>query len=224
MPSLPPYIPNKDAAFDAWLQNFSTLLTANPTLYGQTAGAASTVAGQQSAWANAYALVTSPATKTKTTVAAKNAARVTASGIVRPYAVEISLNAGVSSANKTAIGVNPRTSVPTPVTTPTTYPALTITQALPLQTVVAYRDQLASPSVKSKPYGVTALQLFASASATPITDPTLLNFIGVNTKSPFAITWDSSKKGMQGYFAARWQTRKGLVGPWGPIVNFTIAG
>jgi hypothetical protein len=223
MPALPPYIPTKDALLNNWLLNFSSLITAAPATYGLVAGDATAIAGAVATWSAAYALVTSPTTKTASTVSAKNAAKVTTLATCRPYAQNISLNAGVTSANKTAVGVNPRTSVPTPITTPTTYAVLTVAQALALQHVIRYRDSLASPSVKSKPYGVIAVQLFGLASATVITDPTLLTYLQSVPKSPFLQSWGSGSVGMKAYYAARYVTRKGLLGPWSPIVSFTIA-
>ena len=224
MAALAPYLPPKDAAFDAWLSNFSTLLTATPAAYGLQAGDAAAVAAAQATWHAQYLLVKSPTTKTAAVVAAKNIARVNAQAIARPYAQQVANNAGVSVANKTALGLNPRTSTPVPITTPTTYPTLAVAQALPLQHVMRFRDQLATPSTKAKPYGVVQLQLFGQTSAAPIVDPSALPFLGVTTKSPFLQAWPGSAKGMTAYYAARWVTRKGLVGPWSPIVSFTVAG
>lgn len=222
MPALAPYIPAKDAAFNSWLVNFSTLLTAAPATYGLTAGNATTVAGTTADWVAAYALVTSPSTKTKATVSAKDTARVTALAIVRPFAVQISLNAGVSSTDKTAIGVNPRTSVPVPVTAPTTYPGLTQISAMHLLWNMSYRDSAASPSVKAKPYGVVQIQIFGQTSATPITDQAALPLITQWTKSPNQIPWQNTDVGKTAYVAARYVTRKGLVGPWSPIFTAVV--
>lgn len=224
MPALPPYIPTKDADLSTWAANFSALITTSPGTYGLVSGDAVAIAAQNSAFQAAYALVTSPSTKTPTTVAAKDTAKITMLATIRPYAQQISLNAGVSTGNKIAVGVNPRTSVPAPITAPTTNPSLTIVSALPLQHVVRYRDSTASPSVKSKPYGVIQIQIFASVSVTPITDPTLLAFQQATAKSPLLQTWPSGDLGKIAYYAARWVTRSGLVGPWSPIVNFVVAG
>jgi hypothetical protein len=224
MPSVAPYIPSRNAAFVAWLANFSTLITASPATYGLMAGDATTIAAQKTAINAAYALITSPSTKTAATVSAYNTAKVIALAVARPYAQTISLNAGVSSANKTALGVNPRTSTPTPITAPTTAPALTNVSTSTAGTIIRYRDATASPSVKAKPFGVIGLQLFATGSTTPITDPALLPLVATVTKSPFQVTLGSAFAGQHGYFAARWITRKGLVGPWSNILNVIVAG
>lgn len=224
MPSLAPYIPPKDADFTSWLANFSGLITTNPSAYGLVSGDAVTIAAQETAWAAAYALVTSPSTKTAQAVSSKNTEKVEALAIVRPYAQMIRNNAGVSSSSKIALGLNPNTSTPTPITTPTTAPALSAISTSTAGTIIRYRDSTASPSVKSKPYGVIQIQIYAEASVTPITDPTLLPLIIATTKSPVTIAMGSGTAGKTVYFAARWITRKGLVGPWSPIINYVVAG
>ena len=224
MGQLAPYIPSKNAGFVAWLANFSTLITASPGTYGLLAGDATAIAAQNTAIAAAYAIITSPSTKTAATVSAFNTDKVNALALVRPYAVTISLNAGVTSANKTAVGVNPRTSVPTPITAPTTSPTLTAQSTSTAGTILRYRDSTASPSVKSKPYGVIALQLYAMESTTPVTDPSTLTFIGPVTKSPYTLSLGSGAAGKTAYIAARWVTRKGLVGPWSSVISYVVAG
>lgn len=223
MAALPPYIPPRDVDLDTWSANFSTLLTASPATYGLTAADATAVAAVVASWHAAYLLVTSPTTKTATTVSAKNVARILMLATVRPYSIQISLNAGVSPSNKVAIGVSPRTSVPVPIPAPVTAPSVTINTALPLQHVLRYRDELSSPTVKAKPYGAIGIQIFGAASATVISSPDSLLYLATDTKSPLLVTWDEAQKGKTAYYAARWVTRRGLVGPWSPIITFTIA-
>lgn len=224
MPSVAPYIPAKDSDLDLWSANFSTLLTAAPSTYGLTAGDATTVAAEVAAWHAAYLLTTSPATKTKATVAAKDTAKILLLSQLRPFAVQISLNAGVASTDKVAIGVNPRTSTPTPIPVPVTNPVITIDSTSTAGSIVRYRDTTSSPSVKSKPFGAIGMQMFAKSSATPITDPATLALQGTQTKSPFIQAMGPAEAGKTVYFAGRWITRKGLVGPFSPIVSYVVAG
>lgn len=222
MPAVAPYIPPRDAAFANWLSNFSTLITASPMTYGLMTSDAVTIAAQNSDFAVAYALVTSPSTKTAQTVSAKNTAKVNALAVIRPYAQQISLNPGVTSASKIALGLNPRTSTPSAVTAPASNPVLTVQSASNLALILRYRDSVSSPSVKAKPYGVTQCRVFGMASSAPVTDPTTLPLLATLTKSPGTITFASGAAGKQAYLAAVWATRTGLVSPWSPIVNFTV--
>jgi hypothetical protein len=222
MPAVAPYIPTRDAAFSAWLANFSTLITASPASYGLTAADAVSIAAQNSAWSAAYAVVTSPNTKTPAAVATKNTARVNAQRVARVYAQQIAANAGVAVNSKIALGLNPRTSTPSPITAPASNPVLTVQYAGNLSLALRFRDSSASPSVKAKPYGVGHLEIRYAKSATPINDPALLTSSAIATKTPFVLSLDGGYGGAQVYMAARWMTRTGKASPWSPIISMTV--
>lgn len=224
------YIPPKDADFQSWLLNFSTQLTASPATYGLVAANAVTVAAAYAAWNAAYLLgggtyhlPVNPATKTPETTQAKADARISAESVVRPFAQLISRNAGVLASDKIAIGVNPRTTVPTPIPAPTSFPILSLVGATPWQHTLGSKDS-AAVTGKAKPFGALQLELRCTASATPIVDPEALAFVGLYTKAPFAVNFDVSDVGKQAYYSGRWITRTGLAGPFSAIVNFTVAG
>lgn len=222
MPAVAPYIPPKDSALNLWLLNFSSLISASPPTYGLTSTDASNIANAVAAWTAAYTPVTSASTKTAMAVGAKNTAKVNTLNVIRPYAQVIAKNPGVTSANKIALGLNPQTSTPTPITPPTSNPVLTVQSASNLSIILRYRDSAASPSVKSKPYGVKSLQLFGLVSATPVTDPTTMLLRATATKSPLTDMFSSGDAGKQVYYAARWAIQKGQYSPWSPIINFTV--
>jgi hypothetical protein len=222
MPAVAPYIPPKDAQFNNWINNFSTLITASPATYGLTAADATTIAGVTSTWNTDYALVTSPATKSAQAVQNKNTAKINALGIVRPYAQQISLNPGVTSANKIALGLNPKTSTPSPITPPASNPILGILSQNPGIVNMTYRDSATSPTSKAKPYGVKLLALYGMQSATPVVDPSTLPLIFTPTKSPFQFSFPPGyTKGSTWYFAAKWQVQTGKQGPWSAIIAVT---
>jgi hypothetical protein len=222
MPAVAPYIPTKQALFDTWFLNFSTLITANPMLYGLAAGDAVTIAADYTSWHSAYVLTTSPTTKSASNVSAKNTALTMVLPTIRTYAQQIANNPGVLSANKIALGLNPKTSTPSPVTPPASNPVLTVQSQSPGALILRYRDSAASVSVKSKPYGVTQLALYALQSVTPITDPTLLARVATATKSPFQFAPPAASKGLTMYLAGQWVTRKGLVSPFSPVISFVV--
>jgi hypothetical protein len=222
MPAVAPYIPAKDAALNNWLANFSTLITAAPPTYGLVTADATAIAAAVAAWLAAYTPTTSASTKTAAAVASKNTAKFTVLAIIRPYAQQVGNNAGVTSANKIALGLNPKTSTPSPVTPPASNPILTVQSAANLSIILRYRDSAGSVSVKSKPYGVKSCQIFCLVSATPVTDPTVMLLKATATKSPLTVTFNSGDAGKQAYFAARWAIQTGQYSPWSPIVNFTV--
>jgi hypothetical protein len=217
-----PYIPAPDADFATWLDNFDTLLTASPATYGLVPADAAAVATVTDAFLTALAAASNPGTRTPVSVALKDTTKITSLATVRPYAQSISLNAGVDVSDKINIGVNPRTTPPTPINAPATNPVLTITGANTLAHVMRYRDEMAAPNTKAKPYGAVACQIFGKTSATPITDALDLPYLMNATKSPLQIFWQAADANKIAYYAGRWITRRGLVGPWSPIISFTV--
>lgn len=222
MPSLAPYVPAADSTFDTWLANLATLTTADPPSYGLTAGQALNIANAYAAWHAAFLLMLSPSTKTAAAVQAKNNERVNAEAVVRPLCQMISLNPGVGSGDKVALGLNPRTSVPAPITAPGTAPLLGILSAGPLSLVATFKDYTGSPTTKAKPYGVTRCRIVGATSVTPIVDPAALLLIAEPTKTPFLLTFDAGQGGKQLYLSGYWVTRTGLISPPAGIISFTI--
>lgn len=218
----PTYIPAADLAFDAWLTNFSTLLTAAPTDYGLIAGDATLVAARKTAFHAALILATDPGTRTPSTVADKDAERVLAEAVVRPYATQISRNPTVSNELKTEIGVTVPDPSRSPIPAPSTAPVLSVRSMIPGQVTLDYRDA-ANPVPRSKPFGVIGIQLFASFGTVAAVDPDQLAFVQQVTKTPTLLS-SAGQSGKIASMAARWVTRGGpggvaQVGPWSAIVS-----
>lgn len=217
------YIPAADADFDNWLVNFDTLLTADPTAYGETGGTAAAVAAVTATWVAAFALATDPSTRTSPTVAAKDAARYTAEQTVRPVAIRIRNNSAVTNAQRVDLGITVPKVVPTPIPAPTSAAALALTNATPLVHLLQYSDTIL-PDGKAKPYGVIGLEIFRSIGVVPATDPAQCTYYGTATKSPFRSTFASDDRGKICTYFGRWTTRSGpggmsQSGPWSAALD-----
>lgn len=216
------YIPTKDSLFEAWDLNWTTLLTANPALYGTTAADAAAQTALYNTWHAAYLITSNPNTKTKPAVASKNAARVAATHGIRPLAQVIAGNPGVTNANKLALGLNLQSSTgPTPLPPPSSYPILALVGLTPGNITLKFTDSLDGISRK-KPAGVLSGLLWGKVSDTVITDPTLLDFLDPFNAQPFDLDTSALVKGKIIYMAANWSTRTGLRGPWSPILSTVI--
>lgn len=218
-----PYIPPKDADFQSWFLNFKTLIAASPATYGLVAADATTITGQYNLWNAAFALAIAGTTRGPFTIANKDAAKITALATIRPYAQQIANNAGVTSGNKIALGLNPRTNTPEPVAAPLTAPVLLFVGNSPLQTWLRYRDSLALPTSRAKPSGAIQCNIFAVESATPVVDPTTIPYFGSFTKVPVILDWPADLQGLTVWIAAQWVTRTGLQGPFGPIISVIVS-
>lgn len=222
----PSYIPARDADFDSWLLNFSTLLTAAPSTYGLTAPDAVVVAAAYSNWHPAYLLATDPATRTQPTVAQKDAERAAAEAVVRPYAQQISRNAAVTPENKSAIGVNLPNTSPVPVPAPTTFPQIGFRSAEPLVHVLQYQDSGLGTG-KKKPFGAIGCEIWRSVGVDAATDPSQCTYQGSYTKSPLRQTFHAADVGKKATYFGRWVTRAGpggvaQAGPWSASLVISI--
>ena len=216
------YIPAQDAEALAWMQTFSAGITASPATYNLVAADATAIAAAVSAFAGAQAIAVDPATRTKVTVNQKDAARANAEELCRQYAAGIKVNAGISDADKIAIGVRPINPTRTPIPAPTTSPLLNIVAATPGVQTLRYADS-ATPDSGKKPFGAIQLQLFVVTGTAAVTDPDSAAFLAAHTRNPVEVPFTSADDGKVATYFARWATRTGEVGPWSLPVSMRIA-
>ncbi len=222
MTAAAPYLPEPQTEFDAWLLNFSTLISTEPKRYNLSEADAAVIADVYAEWSAAYRPVTAPITKTKVTVAAKNAAREMAEATIRPCAQIIANDRNVTPDDKVVLGLNPRVNGRTPIKAPLAGPMLSVAPAGNLLLKLTYQCSGAGVSRRAKPPGVTACQLYYAVSATRITNQNDLPLKKLATKSPLQIQFHACEANLPCYFAARWGVQTGGVSPWSRIVSFSI--
>lgn len=219
------YIPTKDADFNNWSANFSTLATANPATYGLTAPIALIIAGLVATWAGAYQAATDPSTRTSATIAAKDQARAELTSRIRPYAVAVSMDPAVAPQAKVAIGVTLRGGPPTPVPAPTDAPSLAVNKGIPQNTQLSY--SYAGAQGKAKPAGTIGVEIYRAVGAVHVIDPTQATYVGTVTKSPFTLSHEAGDSGKKATFFARFITRSGpggiaQAGPWSAPLQIAL--
>lgn len=202
------YVPARLGDLVNWSANFSTVLTASPGTYFQSAGTAGAVAAAQAAFANAYAASGDRANRTATLVQATVNARGALLALVRPIATFISSSPAVSDADKQAIGVTVRRTTQTPIPPPVTSPIISLTGAQPGQLTLRLADTN-TPTARAKPAGAISAQLFADIATSQASLPSLsitTPLSGIFTRAIIAVdTTGNAGKWMR--FTARWQTR-----------------
>jgi hypothetical protein len=220
------YIPKTEDGLRNWANNFSTLITANPTTYGLMASDATAIAALVDAFDAALTLATDPSTKTKTTVLARDAAKSAMLPVLRHYAQTIKLNDGVTNEEKGALGLTIDDTQRTPIPAPSTQPICNIVAATPLRHALRFADA-ATPAKRAKPDGVLALELHYFVGDDPPVSPDATGgttiFYGLITRQPYAVVHEPVSVGKTATYYARWITRTGLVGPWSAPVSMTVA-
>jgi hypothetical protein len=205
----------------AWALNFSTLIAANPARYSLQAADATTITGACNAYINALTAAVDPSTKTKPTVAAKDAAKAAMIPVLRQYAQQIRSNSGVSNDDKSALGLNLPNSSRSPIPPPSTSPMITLIGATPGALTARFADTN-TPAKRAMPSGVEGLQVYVAIGATEVSDPRVAGFRSTVTKQPFALSFEAADNGKTATVFARWMNRKGQTGPWSNPISMTI--
>lgn len=221
MAAAPPYIPNKDADLVTWTENYRAVVTATPAAYGLNPPDVTAIQNSADDFLAKYTLANNPATRTPVTVSEKNAARFAWKQLARTYSAQIRLNPGVSDSDKVSLGLNLPNFSPAPIPAPVSWPILTLIQGGPLVHQFSWKDSL-TPTGKFKPTGVIQCQLVGRAAPTAGGSPDELPPLPAQTKAPFQLQWAPADSGKIATYYARWVTRRGLVGPWGPMVSAVI--
>jgi len=216
------YIPASDAEALAWMETFSSGITASPATYNLVAADATAIAAAVASFSSAQSVAVNPATRTKVTVNERDVARASAEELCRQYAMLIKENAGISDANKIAIGVRPVNTTRTPIPAPATSPLLNIVANTPGVQTLRYADS-ATPDSGKKPFGAIQLQLFVVTGTAAVTDPDSAAFLAAHTRNPVEVPFTSADDGKVATYFARWATRTGEVGPWSLPVSMRIA-
>lgn len=216
------YIPSSQEALRSWMENFDGLISSDPGRFGLLADEAASIHARVQAFTDALALALGEETRNKGTVAAKNLAKVEMLQLIRPLAQRIRDNLGVAPEDKLLLGLTLPDTSPTPVPAPATMPLLEIAQSQPLLHSLSYHDQ-STPTSKARADGAIGLQLYRIISDTPPAGPESAQFVGLVTRQPFRIQFDSADAKKTAWYWARWQTGKGLVGPWSEVAARMIA-
>jgi len=205
------YIPAPDPAFDSWLANFSTLITAAPTDYGLVSGDAVIIQAANDDWNALYVISSTPSTRTSPAIAATQAQRILSTAIVRPYAQSIARNPSVSNDLKVGLGLNLPNPTRPRIPAPLTVPGLSLVSAIHFLHTLAYRDT-STPTSKAKPFGAIGVKLLRIVNTTAQTDPTLAPVVGIYTKSPLNVGYGSGDVGKVATYWSQWTTASGPGG------------
>lgn len=215
-----PYIPAQDGQLDTWANNFRTTIAASPVTYGLVAGDSTSITAAYNSYHAAYLLLTNPATKTPTNVAAKDTAKASALITFRQYAQIIQNNAGVSNAARAAAGLTVRSTARTPIPAPATLPVLAVVSQQPGLANLGFADT-ATPTTKAKPFGAIQIEIWRDVPTTGAPNLANAEYVGDFTKSPFVIETPAGGVGKTNGIWARWKTRRGLTGPFSAELDIT---
>jgi hypothetical protein len=223
------FLPPKDADLLAWATNFTTLIGLGFASYGLTTGQATTFNTLKNNFASALALATNNSTKTKSTVADKNAKRALMVANARLLSNIVQAYPLTTNQQRQDLGLTVRDTSGSPIGPPSTSPIVSPLNTSNTRVNFRFADEL-TPASRSKPFGAVALQLFAKVGTVPpvgINDCSLIGTYTNNTTGPGSAACQAifapADAGKTAYMYGRWINRRGEVGPPSPLATSTIA-
>jgi hypothetical protein len=212
-----------DAELYTGSQNFSDKISLDPAVYGVPVPMATAYATANSTWTDAYEMATDPVTRTKSTIAAKNAARAVIRAMASDLAKIIDGTPTVSDARKIELGLNVRKQ-PSPVPAPTEAPAVDLISVVNRTVTIHILDSAAS-NKRGKPAGAVAAWVYTYVGQNYPTDLAAWSFEGSATKAKHEIVFpDAVAAGQSVWIRAAWINAKQDAGPLSVPITTNLQG
>lgn len=155
------FIPQRKAEFQQFAMAFASAVGSSPWTYGISQSDADTIQRAVDEFNEAFALASSPLTRTPGNVSVKDTKRNQLESLIRMYAAQFRANMGISNASLIEVGVRRRPTKLQRRHCPASSPALVLVARTPGADTLRYFDSL-TPNTKAKPYGADRLELFCA--------------------------------------------------------------
>ena len=201
-----------DAEFLGFSVNVKTLITATPTAYGLVAADATAYGLVHDAYASAYQTALDPLTRTRITIADRNAARDTLENSLRLLFNKVEGTPTVTDQQKMALGINVR-KPPQPIQPPTEAPVMAV-RSVQGRTVAIKLMQVDSES-RGKPEGVAGAKVYSYIGQEPAPDDiTMWKSEGSTSTTNFEIDFPVTvAAGSKVWLTAAWFSPRQASGP-----------
>lgn len=218
------YLPSTIDNKIIWLNNFLSYISNNSSQLNLTPTEVSEITDALNLALDAYALSSVAETRTAATIADTNAKLNFAIAVARKYAQQFNNSPNTTDEMRAALQITIRDDGKTPIVAPLSYPVITVKAATPLNHTLKFQDSEAIlTKSKAKPFGAVAMELRQHNGATAPASPEVAAYVGLITRSPFAIEQDPADVGQTAHYYGRWITARGLTGPWSALASMTIA-
>jgi len=215
-----PFIPNRDEDFLDWSANLIAVSTANKTAWQIPDTALAALTPLHNAFDTALTAAKAP-NHGKIDTQVKNDARDTLEHTERRFVNgHIRYNDNVPPAGKIQAGVPLPDDVPTPVGEPKTRPEFSLRVVDILRIRVDFRDQGSASAARLR--GMNGALLCYAVADGPVTDYEALVKTKLLTDTPATLELPPGSEGKTLSCAMRWQSDRGVLGPWSEIQSIII--
>ncbi|HYE19492.1 MAG TPA: hypothetical protein VEA69_13660 [Tepidisphaeraceae bacterium] len=217
------FIPGPDQAFLAWARNYSDYVTAHAVAVGLTAPIAVTLASKFTAFEDALALATNPATRGGAAVLLKDEKRRELEAYCRLTARAVQGTLTVTNTQRYDMGLTVR-ALPSPIGAPGFAPDIDV-KLVSGNTVRARFHDPANPTRKGRPSGVAGLSVFSHVGPTPPTSESDWKFEGNATRTTLDVVFpEGTTPGAQIWLTAFYYNPRMQRGPAATPVTTRLPG
>ncbi len=152
---------------------------------------------------------------------AKETARGGLEGVIRPLVARLQASSAVDDAERQALGITVRDTIPTPVGPPLTRPVVKVDTSQRLQHTISFADEL-TPTRTAQPAGVRGAQVWVKIGDPAPVDPSELTILATDSRTPYLATFDGADAEKVAHYMLRWESTRGETGPWSETASATI--
>ncbi|GHU28183.1 hypothetical protein FACS1894172_06310 [Spirochaetia bacterium] len=214
------YIPSREAEFLKWVQNISSLCTANKVLWNFPDAELTEFSNTVAEFAAIYATAIGP-TASKADILEKNKKKAVLKERVRKFKRRfIDPSIVITDPDRERLKLPITDKKPTPVPPPSTVPDMKFSLPGPRRVDLHFKDF--GSDRRAKPKGaIGAVIKYAILPTAPVNQSQLGNSLFTG-KSPYHFEFLEEDRSKTVYFAICWQNGKGDQGPWSEIQKAII--
>lgn len=226
------YIPSRQLELRTFVSNFDRVVGSGPERFGLMRAEWQSLHERIAGFTQALEIALHPESRNVGSIAAKSLARALMLELLRPIAQRIRDNLGVSLEDKLTLGLTPPGRGGGPIPAPQTAPVLRINLQSGLAHLLNYHDE-AMPDRAARATGATGLMLFRLLGPPPAagqmsppqppSGPESAQFLAQVTRQHHRIQYDPADAWKTAHYWARWQTARGLLGPWSAVATRVVA-
>lgn len=217
------YLPSPDAAFNNWQINFVNYLQNHPNNLDLDDEELAKLLAAQSQWETAYEGHLNAQSVAQSACQAKEDSRKAWEQEIRSQVRKLQSSDKVTNADRAALGITVPSDSRSSAGVPSSRPIVIVAESKPLSHTLHFFDEN-TPNRRAKPTGVMGAEVWVKVSDTPPKGSDDLQFLGLDTRTPYVSAFEDEDAGKTAYYRLRWVNRKGDQGPWSDVVSASILG
>jgi hypothetical protein len=217
------FIPNADPEFNIWQGNLISLVEPNLVIWGIDADDMGALKDRQDVWTAAFIKASNKQNRSTADVRAKDDARAPYEKDLRKFVAQwLANNSRVTDSDRDRMDLTVKSGTRTPVAIPVSSPVGKVDFSTRQQHSLQFVDSASGG--KAKPIGVHGCEVWMKTGGEPPKNDSDFTYVGIDTKSPYTVSFSAADIGKTVYYRMRWINKRGQTGPWSSTVSAIVGG